>query len=171
MSAPIVTNREKSSPITGRIGRKLRSALLTLAQEGTTKREAARRAGMNETALGKALRKPYVARELDAMKASVAAEIAGMKAHYRTLALEHAWYLAKNAKSEAVQARMVELLAGETRSAPMVNVTIGQSVQGYEYLPPGARLVEIEGTATDLPAAGSGEAQAMHADEEGEQDQ
>lgn len=142
----------------------MRAALALVAQEGCSQRDAARRAGVHEVTFSKALRKPHVAAELDRMKQGVAEAIGAMKGHFRTLALEHAWYLAKNAKSEAVQARMVELLAGETRATPLVQFNISPGGGGYEYLPPGSQLV-------DITPAGRGEGEAIHADDEGEPDQ
>lgn len=160
MASIPATNPEKSSVLTGRFSKKLRHAINEMAREGCSQREAARRAGMNETALGRAIKKPYVAAELDALKASVATNISAMEGHYRILALEHAWYLAKNAASEAVQARMVELLAGETKKSPQINVQTNvftPGANGYEYLPPGSQIVDITPVEHGSEGAGIGD--------------
>lgn len=135
---------------------KLRQALVYIAHDGNKQSEAASRAGLHPTNLCKALQKDHVKDELNRIKASIAEDIRSMEGHYRILALEHAWYLAKNANSEAVQARMVELLAGETKAGSTVNVSVSVDRGGYEYAAPGQRVVEIRGEATEVLEEGSG---------------
>lgn len=155
----------------GRVSAAMRLAIKLRVEEGLTIKEAAGRAGITEQAWHKAMKRQAVRDALEAQASLFIREIDRRRATYRAQAIEVAANLMRNAQSEAVKMRAVEFFTTETRSAPLVSVNIGQPVQGYEYLPPGARLVEIEGTAAELPAAGSGEAQAMHADEEDEQDQ
>lgn len=136
-----------------RIRAKLREALMAIAREGVTQRKAAELAGMNETALGKALKKPHVADALDAMKLEFIRQQQAAKDGYKALALAHAFHLMKTANSEAVQARMVEFLAGEARSGPSVAVQVNVDRGGYEFVRPGQKLVDIT-PATDHASEG-----------------
>lgn len=92
---------------------------------------------------------------MEAMKLDAIANIEALKGTYKALALEHARYLLTNAKSEAVQARMVEFLAGEARPGTQVNVQINNDRGGYEYARPGQQVVEIRGADDQSPAQDS----------------
>lgn len=146
-----------------RIRAKLREALLLIANEGVTQKEAAERSGLHEATVCKALRKIHVQDALEAMKLEVIRHTQAQKEGYKALAMRHAFHLMKNANSEAVQARMVEFLAGEARAGTQVNVQINNDRGGYEFVRPGQRVVEIRG-ATDGASEGEG---PQHPDDEG----
>lgn len=135
----------------------MRTAIALVAKEGLSQSEAARRAGLHFVTLSKALKKPHVREAMEAMKLDAIANIEALKGTYKALALEHARYLLTNAKSEAVQARMVEFLAGEARPGTQVNVQINNDRGGYEYARPGQQVVEIRG-ADDQSDALDGQA-------------
>ena len=157
MTAHIVAKASRKPPAKLRIGAKLRSALLLIANEGSTQAEAARRAGIHPVNLCKALKKPHVQNTLEAMKLEVIGDIEALKGVFKARALQHAHYLLTEAKSEAVQARMVEFLAGEARPGTQVNVQINNDRGGYEYARPGQQVVEIRG-ADDQSSALDGQA-------------
>jgi lambda repressor-like predicted transcriptional regulator len=151
-----------------RLSTALRKAINAIAKEGTTKREAARRAGMNETSLGKALAKPHVAKELEAAKTLFALEMNDLRGTAKAIAIETGIDLMRTSASDNVRARMVEFFAGESRQ-PLVNVNVsaGQDRGVYAYTKPrditppdstsggtATQGVEIEGKAFDLDQQG-----------------
>lgn len=131
-----------------RLSKKTRAAVVILATEGVTQREAARRAGMNEKALCRALQQPHVAAALEAEKDRFIKAMSGTRAVLKARAIEVAAELMENAESEAIRARMVEFLAGERGPASQVNVQVNTG-GSYEYVRRGQRVVTIEGSATD----------------------
>ena len=135
----------------------LRAALDLIALEGLTQREAAKRAGMNETVLARALNKPHVSAELDRLRSMAYEESATHRAIARAAALRIGLDLLHNAKSEQVKARMVELFAREA-SGPGLVVQVNNAPAGYTYARPAdhasaadrAQPVEIEGKASEV---------------------
>lgn len=107
---------------------------------------------MTETALGRALKRADIAAYVDAQLAQQALDADSLKGRAKIMAIHRGIDLMHNAQSEAVQARMVELFAGEDRKAPLVNVNIGATSKGYEYAPPGSQVVEIR-TPPDSPSS------------------
>jgi lambda repressor-like predicted transcriptional regulator len=147
-----------------RLSTALRKAINAIAKEGTTKREAARRAGMNETSLGKALAKPHVAKELEAAKTLFALEMNDLRGTAKAIAIQTGIELMRTSASDNVRARMVEFFAGEGRQ-PLVNVSVsaGQDRGVYAYTKPrditppdstsgvtAAQAIEIEGKASEV---------------------
>jgi len=131
----------------------LKDAIEILLEELVTQREAAKRAGMNESVLGRALKKPHIQAYIEARKALFIERMERLRAPYKASAIKHAHYLMKNARSETVQARMVEFLAREdqARRAPatQVNVAVDARQGGYEYgqrPDPGA----VDSTSSDV---------------------
>lgn len=125
----------------------LSRALDVIAIEGQTQREAARRAGMHETSLAKALAKPHVLEELERRKAQAALSVDAMKGMAKAAAYRVGLDLMHNSPDHKVRAKMVELFAGETKQ-PLVNVSIGapqEPATGYRYQrPPTDRTSEVE---------------------------
>ena len=72
-------------------------------------------------------------------------EVESLRASAKARALEVALDLMENAKSETVRARMAEFLASEGK-APQVAVHVDARPQmgGYEYMPPGSRMVDVK---------------------------
>jgi hypothetical protein len=132
----------------------LRAALDLIALEGMTQREAAKRSGMTETALGRALDRPHVKAELDRLRSMAYEEGATHRAIARAAALRVGLDLLHNAKSEAVKARMVELFTRDP-DGPSVVVQVNNAAPGYTYAKPVNRAststdtqpIEIEGKA------------------------
>ena len=156
-------NKTNTNPREGgktyRISARIRTAIDAIARDGTTQREAARRSGMNETALGKALAKPHVQIALEQAKALYSMEIDKLRGTAKALAIQTGLELMRNSKSDTIKARMVEFFAGEPRQ-PLVNVNIPAQDRGiYSYAKPisesvaqdslsgasGRQPIEIEG--------------------------
>lgn len=127
----------------------LRNAVALIVEQGTTQREAARRAGMDESSLGRALAKPHIKAYVDTQKALFLTDMLKLKERAKAIAIAQGIDLMHNATSEAVRARMVELFAGEVRSGASVAVQVNVDRGGYEFVRPGARMVEID-PAPDL---------------------
>jgi hypothetical protein len=139
-----MNNLPAGEPRRQQIRAKLAKVLHRMAYEGLSQTEAAKREGMNAVSISRALKKPHVQEHLNAIKTKLIESAEGMAGAYKALALQHAAYLCINAKSEAVQARMVEFLAGEKSLGTQVNIAINADRGGYEYVRPGSRVVEIE---------------------------
>lgn len=159
-------------PSPPRMRANLRTAIDLIVSQGITQRDAARRAGMNETALGRALKKPHIQAFIEQQKALFVSDAEAMRPAYRALALRHAAYLALNAESEAVQARMVEFLAREPDKPASVNVAVQNNIAvksgAYEFAPPGAKVVEVTPPADQTaPDTVSGDDGAQGADNAG----
>lgn len=144
-----------TGPKPRRIRPALARALDLIAINGNTQRDAARRAGMNEAALSKALAKPHVAHALEQRKALAALEADQLKGIARSMAIREGIRLMTEASSEQVRAKMVEFFAGEARQ-PAVSVQINNApASGYIYARPdtpsgaGSKQV-IEGKAKDV---------------------
>lgn len=135
----------------------LAQAVTLIVEQGTTQREAAKRVGMDESALGRALRRPPIAAYVETAIAQQAIGAEALKARAKVLALNRAIDLMHNAASEAVQARMVELFAGEAKGAG-VNVVVNQAPSGYQYRRPldqassaiDGQAVEINGNSATV---------------------
>lgn len=139
-----------------RISAKTRKAIGYLVTRGCTQEEAAKLAGMNRSALNRALAKPHTQDALQAALTQHIQDIEQKKGLYKALAWERAHHIAQHSKDEKTSLKAVELLTGEGRqSASPVSVTINNG-GGYEFRQPGQRVVEIEGTATDMPSGDHG---------------
>lgn len=131
----------------------LREAVTLIVEKGITQREAAKRVGMNETALGRAISKPHIKAYIDNEKALFLTDMLKLKDRAKSIAIATGIDLMHSAQSEAVRARMVELFAGEAKSGPSVAVQVNVDRGGYEFVRPGARMVDIS-PITDAPSGG-----------------
>ena len=129
----------------------LRRAIDEIVWKGRTQRDAAKEAGMNETALGRALQRPHVAAYVEALKAQSVIDADKLKTQARAIAIQTGIELLRDAKSEAVKARMVEFFAGEAKAGTSVAVQVNVDRGGYEYARPGAQVVEIIDHANQAP--------------------
>lgn len=134
----------------------LRQAIDEIVWKGRTQRDAAKIAGMNETALGRALQKPHVAAYVEALKAQAIIDADKLKTQARAIAIQTGIELLRDAKSEAVKARLVEFFAGETKPGTSVAVQVNVDRGGYEYARPGAQVVEIVDPVRPASDTGSG---------------
>lgn len=136
------------SPADGRISAILRHAVTLHVKEGHTWESAAATAGMSESGLHKARQKPHVQAFIEQVKAEFVQDVAAMRAPFKAEAFQHARYLMRHAKSEAVQMRAVEFLGREDAPASSPSVQVNVISRGYEYVRPGQDVVTIEGRAT-----------------------
>ena len=127
----------------------LRMAVELIIELGISQRDASRRAGMNETVLGRALKKPHIAAYVEHQKAVFLTDMLKLKDRAKAIAIAQGIDLMHSAQSEAVRARMVELFASEPRPGASVAVQVNVDRGGYEFVRPGARMVEID-PAPDL---------------------
>jgi len=105
-----------------------------------TIKDACEEAGLSESGW-----RPAVVAHLQEVQERYVAEVEANRAAYKAQALEVAADLMRNAKSEQVRARMTEFLAndGNVGQGVQVNVDARKMVSGYEYIPPGAKVVEV----------------------------
>lgn len=137
----------------------LRMAVELIIELGISQRDASRRAGMNETVLGRALKKPHIAAYVEHQKAVFLTDMLKLKDRAKAIAIAQGIDLMHSAQSEAVRARMVELFASEPRPGASVAVQVNVDRGGYEFVRPGARMVEIS-PITDEPS-GDDDSQAI----------
>lgn len=128
-----------------RISAKTRKAIGYLVTLGCTQEEAAKLAGMNRSALTRALSKEHTQTALHDAQLQRIKDITAAKPLYKALAWERAHRIAQESKDERVSLKAVELLTSEGRqSGVQVNVqTNVQTGGGYEFVPPNARIVDI----------------------------
>lgn len=128
-----------------RISAKVRDTIALRVGHGLSWAEAAKRAGMSQAGIHKARTRPEVQAEIERQQAAYVADLEALKAPHKARALEVARYLLDNSKSDNVRARMVEFFRDEGPRGPqvVVNTQINAGVKGYEYAPPGARIVDI----------------------------
>ena len=146
----------------------LRKAIDEIVFKGRTQRDAAKEAGMNETALGRALQKPHVAEHVETMKAQALIDATKLRGLAKAMAIQTGIDLMRSSTSDAVKARMVEFFAGEIKQGTQVNVNIGAASGGYEFLRPGQRIIDItpiDSAASDSP---SGDIDGQAIDNDGE---
>lgn len=142
------TGARRPSPVRHRrISPKVRLAIELYVKEGKSWAEAAEAAGMSETGIHMAKRKPHVQALIEQTKQAFVEEVASLKAPFKAAALRHARHLMTQADSEAVQAKMVEFLGREEAKPAQINISNQVFSGGYEYVRPGQRVVTIEGEA------------------------
>lgn len=146
MNQPANITNDAKPPKPRRISKKVRTALEARVYECLTWDQAAKRAGMSPAGIHKARKQQHVQDLHEHLIAQQIKEMEDLKRPLKALAYQEARRLMKEAKSETVRARMVEFLAGERDKSPQVAVNIQNNVGagGYEYAPPGSRIVDIE---------------------------
>lgn len=143
------TNRQEEAPASlkappkPRLSPKLRNAITSLVEEGTTQRDAAQRAGMNEKSLSRALKKPHVAAHVDHLRALFSLEMDKLRGQAEAIAIRTGMDLMRNSKSDSVKARMVEFFARRDEKTPSVVINNNVTSKGYAFIPPGSRVVDI----------------------------
>lgn len=121
----------------------LRKAVDEIVLKGRTQRDAAKIAGMNETALGRALMKPHIAAHVEELKALAIIDAHKLRGLAKAMAIQTGIELMRESSSDAVRARMVEFFAGEGKPGTQVNVAVNVDRGGYEFVKPGQRVVDI----------------------------
>jgi len=152
----MTTRKALAKPPQRRVSAKVRRALEIRVHEGKAWREAAQAAGLSEAGIHKARRAAHVQQLLEEIKADYIQAVDDLKAPHKARAMEVARDLLDNSKSDAVKARMVEFLAGESKGQTInvgVSVGSGPPAQGYEYVHPSQEVVVIRGRSDNQSGA------------------
>ena len=131
-------------PSAPRISSRLRQAIELHVREGRSITEACAAAGVSRQGFHKAMKRHAVRDLLEDEQRRFVLESEARRTLYKARALEVALDLMLNAKSEAVRARMAEFLAADGKVSPVSVHIDARQGSGYEYVPPGQKLVEIE---------------------------
>jgi len=126
------------------MSRKLREATDLLIYKGKSVNDAAEGAGMNASALSRAINRPNIREYVESAKAQLTLDADKLKGHARGQAILVGIKLMHEAKSESVKARMVEFFAAEPKIPSQNNVQVNITSGGYEYAAPGVKVVELQ---------------------------
>jgi len=135
---------------------KLRNAIKLRVEQGITITAACLRAGISEAGWHKAMLRPAVRDLYEMTELQFIQTIERRRKGYKARAVEVAADIMERGTSEAARMRAVEFFAGEARLGAQVQVNIGATSGGYEFLRPGQRIVDItpsDGTALDSPSS------------------
>lgn len=149
MNMPVPIDEKTKEPLSPvykrRIPKRTRDALDLRVREGKTWAECAERVGMAQSSLYKAINQPHVKALYIQLKDEYIQEVESLEKTHKARALEVARELLDESSSDAVRARMVEFLRGESKKGG-VNVAVqvnNHAPKGYEYVRPGQQVVEI----------------------------
>lgn len=133
----------------------LRKAIDLMATKGMGVGKAAEAAGMNASALSRALARGGVREALEQRKAQFCLDADKLEGMAKAMAIQTGIDLMLNSQSDQVKARMVELFRGGSRG-PLVNISIPaqEPTTGYRYQRPQS------GAPTDQ-ASGADDAQVI----------
>lgn len=140
------------APKKRRISAAVKKAIDLRTRKGLMWQDAAKRAGISYQAVYKARQMKHVQEYEQQQKRKYIQDLESLSEIHKARALEVARELMDQKDDKNVRARMVEFFRREPKSAG-VSVTVTNNVthgNGYEYLPPGAHMVEIEGQAEDI---------------------
>lgn len=127
--------KERTKP---RMRAALRKAIDLMATKGMGVGKAAEAAGMNASALSRALAREGVREALDLRKAQFCLDADKLEGMAKAMAIQTGIDLMLNSPSDQVKARMVELFRGG-RGGPLVNISIPAAQEpatGYRYQRP-----------------------------------
>lgn len=120
-----------------RMSQKLRDAIRLHVTEGLSIVAASKQAGISRQGFHKALKRPEVRDYLKAVRQDFIETADAKKAFLKIKALEVAFDLMMNSKSEAIRARMVEFFAADAKVSPVaVHIDARQQPGGYVYRRP-----------------------------------
>lgn len=130
-----------------RISPKIRAAIDLRVKKGLSLEAAAEQAGLSRYGFQKALKRPAVADLLAEVQNRFLAEVNGKRAILSARALDIAADMLNNEETDSkTKLRLIELLMADAK-APAVSVHVDASTNisgGYEFVPPNARVIEIE---------------------------
>lgn len=159
--------RKQSSPKTAltsqrgaqppRMRAKLRAAVNLIATKGKGIGEAAEAAGMNASALSRAINRPEIKAHIEEQKALYCLDADSLKGLAKAIAINTGIDLMQSAASEAVRARLVEFFAGDGRPGTQVNVAVNVDRGGYEFVKPGQRVVDIRPAIDSVSSGDDGQ--------------
>lgn len=127
----------------------LSAAIDLIAYQGLRQADAARRAGIHEVTLCRALKKPHVHAELEQRKIQAAMGLDTLKGIAQVAAYRVGIDLMHNSADEKIRAKMVELFTGEARNQSVaVQVNVGPNA-GYTYARPDTKSEAGSGQVID----------------------
>ena len=116
------------------MSQKLRAAINARETEGLTVAAACEKAGLSQAGYFAAMKRPAVQAYRQKVQAQLLTELASVRALCVAQAFKVGVDLMLNAKSETIRARMVELFAGDVKSAPvLVQIDTSHQSAGYSY--------------------------------------
>ncbi|WP_323771233.1 hypothetical protein [Antarctobacter sp.] len=102
------------------------------------------------------MKRPAVKDHLQKVQGAYVSEVSANQAVYKAQALDVAFDLMMNAKSESVRARMAEFLASDGKTPQVsVHVDARHGPSGYEYARPGQKIVQIVDSDDGNPDQGT----------------
>jgi predicted DNA-binding protein (UPF0251 family) len=120
-----------------RMSEKLRTAIRFHVTEDMSIVAASKEAGMSRQGFHKALKRPEVRDYLRSVRQDYIETADAKKGFLKAKALEVAFDLMMNSKSEAIRARMVEFFAADAKVSPVaVHIDARQQPGGYVYQRP-----------------------------------
>ena len=120
-----------------RMSQKLRDAIRFHETEGLSVTDACMKAGVSRAAWYKAMKRPAVLDVVRDVRHDFIESADAKKAFLKTKALDVAFDLMMNSKSEAIRARMVEFFAADAKVSPVaVHIDARQAPGGYVYKRP-----------------------------------
>jgi predicted DNA-binding protein (UPF0251 family) len=120
-----------------RMSQKLRDAIRLHVTEGLSVTDACAKARVSRAAWYKAMKRPVVQDVLSDTRRDFVETADAKKAFLKVKALEVAFDLMMNSKSEAIRARMVEFFAADAKVSPVaVHIDARQAPGGYVYKRP-----------------------------------
>ena len=126
------------------ISKRVLHAITLKAEKGLTGDQAAKAAGLSPAGFWKAWQRKDVKELHDAMQQRLIDGIDRKRAILKARAFDVAEEILSTSTDDRIRARMVEFLAGEPKPGASVAVQVNVDRGGYEFVRPGARMVEIE---------------------------
>lgn len=127
-----------------RMSSKLREAVRLTVVAGLSITDACKESGLSRAGYHKALKRPEVRDYLSEVQREFIQDAEAKRAFLKVRAFEVALELLNTSKNESIRARMVEFLAADAKVSPVaVHIDARQAAPGYEYVRPGARVVEV----------------------------
>jgi predicted DNA-binding protein (UPF0251 family) len=134
---------------TARVSQKLRDAIRLHETEGLSVTDACGKVGLSRAAWYKAIKRPETQNLIRQVRRDFVEAMDAKKAFLKGKALEVAFQLMTNSKSEAIRARMVEFFAGDTKVSPVaVHIDARQEAAqatGYRYIRPKEERPDSQG--------------------------
>lgn len=150
---PEVDHKSNGNARKGRISSRVRTAITLKVEKALTGEQAAALAGLSNSGFWKAWGQPHVQQLYRELKAQYIQRAMDRKEVLRAHAIDIAAELMKEGNPPNIRAKMVELFTSEPRPGASVAVQVNVDRGGYEFVRPGARMVEIN-PITDAPSGG-----------------
>lgn len=127
-----------------RVSLKLREVIRLHETEGLSVTEACAKAGLSRAAYYKGIKRPGIQDLIRDVRRDFIEAMDAKKAYLKGRALDVAFDLMMNSKSDAIRARMVEFFAGDAKVSPVavhIDARQAEPPNGYTYTRP-AHLID-----------------------------